>query len=170
MQAEFLDLRPEARREELITKELDGELLVYDRKRDRAHCLNQSAASIWQMCDGRKTLTELAHEMIRLSANGLSPEAAEEVVCFTLAELRRSHLLEEPKDDKPWPQTFLGMPRRDAIRRIGLGAAITLPLIISLTVPTAVEAAVSCKKPNVPCGSPPECCTSCDTTGTGKCI
>ena len=167
MQPEFFDFFPEARRDGTISKEVDGELLVYDLTRDRAHCLNDTAATIWKHCDGRTTVTELACRLVKSSANESSEEAAAQIVLFTLAELRRSHLLEE--QDRAWPRTLVGMPRREAIKRIGLGAAITLPIVISLTVPTAVEAAVSCKKPNVPCNTDAECCTSCNP-GDGKCI
>ena len=36
---------PKARTEQLIVKEVDGEVLVYDLTTDRAHCLNDTAAN-----------------------------------------------------------------------------------------------------------------------------
>lgn len=42
---------PRARRNHLVTKELGGEMLVYDRTNDEAHCLNTTAARVWAHCD-----------------------------------------------------------------------------------------------------------------------
>ncbi|HJZ82776.1 MAG TPA: PqqD family peptide modification chaperone [Pyrinomonadaceae bacterium] len=50
---------PRARSENLVIRELDDETLVYDMERDEAHCLNQTAALVWQRCDGRTTATRL---------------------------------------------------------------------------------------------------------------
>jgi hypothetical protein len=54
---------PKARRSELITAELEGELLVYDRSSDKAHCLNETAAFVWARCDGR-TMSHLLQELL----------------------------------------------------------------------------------------------------------
>ena len=44
---------PCARSEDLIVEELGEELLVYDMKADRGHCLSPVAARVWRRCDGR---------------------------------------------------------------------------------------------------------------------
>jgi hypothetical protein len=172
MKTETPPFLPEARREGIISKEFEGELLIYDLDRDKAHCLNPLAGKIWKNCDGRATAAEIAAS---LSHEQGSP-VDEKVVWLGLEELRRSHLLEEPTDKTYWPQV-IGMSRREAVRRIGLGAAIALPLVASLAVPTAVQAAVSCKGRCVPCTTG-ECCsgvcgnngvTGCTGTGGNKC-
>ena len=52
--------KPLARKEGLVIQELPDEVLVYDLDRDRAHCLNQTAAFVWQRCDGRTSTVEIA--------------------------------------------------------------------------------------------------------------
>ena len=46
-------MNPRARRDGLVIRELNGELLVYDLERHRAHCLNPTAALVFKQCDGR---------------------------------------------------------------------------------------------------------------------
>lgn len=144
---------PEARSEGIIVREFEGEVLVYDLERDKAHCLNPVAAQIWRCCDGRTTVREMS---AALSHQERAP-INEDVVILGLEELRRSHLLlESDSTAQCLPSNY--MPRREAVRRIGLGAAIALPLVASMTVPTAVEAAVSCKASCMPCATG-ECCS-----------
>jgi hypothetical protein len=154
---------PAARREEIITREVDGELLIYDRVRDKAHCLNETAAAIWKRCDGRTTARDIAESLARET-----PDADDErVVWLGLDELRRKHLL---ADSGPWPQTNSGtstLSRREAIRRIGLGAAIALPVVITITAPTPAEAG-SCKPAGQPCGTGGQCCSG--VCSGGSCL
>jgi transposase len=186
---------PIARREGIIRKEVDGELLVYDLTRDKAHCLNESAAAIWKRCDGRTSIKEIAASL----AKEVGATVDERVVWLALADLRRTHLLEEPRDNNqrtretgqptlgadesgvepphskkkqktsPWPQVMLGMSRREAVKRIGLGAAIALPVVISITAPTPAQA-LSCVQSGGACGTPAQCCEGlmCNTN-TNQC-
>lgn len=170
-----LGFLPAARRESIICKEVEGELLVYDLTRDKAHCLNESAAAIWKRCDGRTSVKEIAASL----AKEVGTTVDERVVWLALADLRRTHLLEEPQLLQPnhsdnskakpqktsaWPQAMLGMSRREAVKRIGLGAAIALPVVISITAPTAAQAG-SCSAATASCGSPMECCSKRCTGG-----
>ena len=50
---------PLARKDALIVSELEDEVLVYDLKRDKAHCLNSTAASVWKRCDGKLAVTDM---------------------------------------------------------------------------------------------------------------
>src|SRR5258707_12077357 len=83
---------PKARRNQLVRKELGGEMLVYDRNSDEAHCLNETAALVWAHCDGRTTVAEMA----QLLEDELKTPVADEVVWFALEQLRKSRLLQEP--------------------------------------------------------------------------
>jgi hypothetical protein len=162
MTSEFTEFLPKARQEKIVIKEIDDEVLVYDCARDKAHCLNPSAAAIWQRCDGQTTVSEIA----RMLATDSEP-VNESIVWLALSELRRSHLLEEPVR---LPQTILGMSRREAVRRIGLGAAIALPLVASITAPTPVQAG-SCKHNNSTCSTGSECCSGvCNPGAPPKCL
>lgn len=148
---EFLPL---ARTERLVIKEVEDEVLVYDLARDQAHCLNWSSATIWRLCDGKRTVAGLAAALE--AETGTKSEAG--FIWLGLAELRRSHLLE----DAVWPEQMIskkGMSRRDAVRRIGIGAAIALPIVMSMAAPTAVQAAVSCGARCKSCSTGSECCS-----------
>jgi hypothetical protein len=171
MKTEALGFLPKARSEGLITKEVDGELLIYDRIRDKAHCLNQTAASIWRHCDGHTR----PHEIARLLSNDRNNRSTEDsldesVVWLALTELRRSHLLDKPKDKGPSPQAILGMSlmsRREAVRRIGLGTAITLPIVATMTAPTPAQAG-TCRPNGASCGTGSQCCSG--TCVGGQCL
>ena len=42
---------------------LDDELVLYDPKDAQAHVLNATAAHIWTLCDGARTIEALAHSV-----------------------------------------------------------------------------------------------------------
>lgn len=44
----------------LIQHDMDDEVLVYDPAIDRTHRLNISASRIWELCDGTRSLEEIA--------------------------------------------------------------------------------------------------------------
>ena len=51
---------PHARSEGLVITDLDDEILIYDKERDKAHCLNQTAALVWKYSDGKRSVAEIA--------------------------------------------------------------------------------------------------------------
>jgi hypothetical protein len=53
-------MNPRARRNGLLSEQLDDEWIVYDPERDRGHCLNRTAALVWQHADGERTVGDLA--------------------------------------------------------------------------------------------------------------
>lgn len=148
---------PRARKDGLVVRELSGELLVYDRDRNKAHCLNETAALIWQNCDGQTTIAELRARLEDRMANPVD----EQIVWYALNKFSKSLLLEEPLKASAGAR---GLSRRELIQTIGLGASI--PLIISVVAPS-VFAAASCTQP---CTIPPNCtvpgCLNCPVPGT----
>jgi hypothetical protein len=129
-----IELLPQARKEELVIRELPDEVLVYDLKRHEAHCLNQTAAIVWKNCDGKTTLSRMAAVL----GESLVTPVGEDLVRLALARLDRAHLLE-----RPIPQIADGAraSRRELIRRLGLASAVALPLVTSIIAPMAVHAA-----------------------------
>ena len=147
---------PSARRSELITRELPGELLVYDLKRHKAFCLNDTAATVWKKCDGERTVRDLTTELRERYRSPID----ERVVWLALDQLESAHLLESPAS---WPRQWEGIARRRVIRA-GIVTAITLPLITAITSPVAAQAGstitlAECisRRPNDPggCGGNP---------------
>ena len=53
-------MKPRVRRAGLIVRELPEEVVVYDRERHQAHCLNPAAALVFQLADGHRSVTQLA--------------------------------------------------------------------------------------------------------------
>lgn len=127
-------MRPRARRKGLLVRELPGELVVYDRETHQAHCLNRSAALVFRSADGRRTVSDIAARMTAELGAG-----SDELVSSALEGLSSARLLDAWEPESPGPAK-----RRDALRRIALGAAASLPVVTSLLVPTPAEAANTC--------------------------
>jgi hypothetical protein len=125
-------MKPVARRENLILKELPGELLVYDTVRHEAHCLNAPAALVFKHSDGKTGVKELAKRLRRELGSG----ADESWVWLALDRLDKAHLLEEGLS-KP----AHAPARREMLKRFGRAAA--LPVVVSLLAPTPAGAAAT---------------------------
>lgn len=142
-------IKPQARSEGLVVQELSDEVLVYDLERDKAHCLNHTAALIWRHCDGKTGIAQLAQMVAKES--GLP--ADEEIVWLALEQLSKARLLPEAvkrrEEKKP-------MTRREVIKRLGLGAAAAIPVVTSIVAPMAAQAA-TLLPPGSPCAAPGQC-------------
>jgi hypothetical protein len=123
-----------ARNEELVIQDLPEEVLVYDLKSHKAHCLNKTAAFIWKNCDGQKTAEEIAKMM---EAEWSTP-VTEDAVWFTLNKLSKAELLQERI---VLPDASAGMSRRSAVRRLGFGALMAVPVVMSIVAPTRAAVA-----------------------------
>ena len=155
---------PRLRADGLVIHELPDELLVYDKVRDLAHCLNETAAFVWRACDGQRTSEEIARKL----TTQLAVAIPEDVVLLALAQLEEIHLLEQ---QETVPASLAGMSRRQVARSLVLTAAVALPLITSILAPTPAQAA-TCIAPGQPCSPVQLCCTSCNPAAPGgpKCF
>ena len=141
---------PTARKEKLVVRELPDEVLVYDLDRHEAHCLNHTAALVWKHCDGRKTVGDMA----RLLEKEFTVPVAEEVVWLALEQLEKLHLLRE---QVVWPAGEARVSRRELVRKY-LPAALALPVIMSITAPTAQAQASGCAGQQCFANFPFDCC------------
>jgi hypothetical protein len=116
-------------RDQLVVEDLGTELMIYDQKRNRAFCLNQKAAFIWQHCDGKTTVGELAAKLAHSSGATID----DKVVQFALQSLSQDGLLEPSTFEPVFP---IGMTRRQVMQKIGVRAAVALPLVTALMVAT----------------------------------
>ena len=150
---------PRARREGLVIQELPDEVLVYDRDRDKAHCLNHTAALVWKYCDGKTTVPTMARNLERdLNANNVD----EKIVWYALDQLSKDHLLE---GNLVPPTLFGGMTRRQMVQVLGLAAVVAIPLVTSIVAPTPAQAA-TCFGSGAACTSGAQCCSGTCTGGT----
>ena len=152
---------PTACRKGLVIKEVGSELLIYDRKRDKAHCLNESAAAIWKRCDGQTTPAEIARSI----TNQHDVLLDEAIVCLTLAQLRRRHLLTPFGEQTLRARSTL--TRREAVKRFGIGAAIAFPIVATIIAPLPGHAG-SCRGAGATCGTGSQCCSG--VCSGGSCL
>jgi len=146
----ILNWRPKAvKRETLLIEEAGSEIVVYKLKEHRVHCLNEQAVGIWKLCNGRRTVKQIAGEL----NIALHPARRELVVGNAIAQFQRLGLVEE---SHVTPRTI---SRRDMARKIGIGAAaaVAVPLITSIVAPPAY-AATSCPGTSGCSGMNAHCC------------
>ena len=117
-------LAPLARTAGLVVRELDGEVLIFDRENDAARCLDSVTGHVWKRCDGPTPVTRIAADL------GLDVHA---VYC-ALAELSRSRLLDET--------ARLGVISRGQMMKRAGAAIVTIPVITTLaSTPGLAQAA-----------------------------
>ena len=138
---------PQARSSKLVVRELIDETLVYDLEGHRAHCLNRTAAQVWKLCDGENTVSRIAEKV----GERLSARVPDEVVRLALEQLDDRGLL-APADFRPPPAAHT-VTRRALMRRLGLAAAVALPLVTSIISPTPVMAQSPCTETSCPPGT-----------------
>jgi hypothetical protein len=153
---------PRARQSQLVVQSLPEELLIYDLDSHRAYCLNQTAALVWQSCDGKRTV----EEMVRVLEKETGAPVKESLVWFALAQLERSRLLEEHVEP---PVSRERMTRREMARTLGFATAALVPLITSIVAPTAAQTA-TCGALGSPCVSNARCCSGLCVSGTCACL
>ena len=147
---------PVARKGELVIQELQDEILVFDIKTNKAHCLNQTASKIWKYCDGKTSISEI-RRLLEIQTDSQIPE---NLIWLAIDQLNERELLENRFAEK-----FAGQNRREILKKIGLATVVALPLVASLTAPTAAMA-VACSGLVTSCVG----CrngTRCDTNGPG---
>jgi PqqD family protein of HPr-rel-A system len=148
-------MRPAARSEGLVVRELADELVVYDRHSHQAHCLNGTAALVFRSADGTRTVEDIASALG--SGSSASRDDREAAVRQALAALARAGLLAGTAEAPP--------TRREALRRVGVGAVFLLPAVVSVVAPTPAEALATCvndctgKANGTPCATVGSCGT-----------
>jgi hypothetical protein len=151
-----------ARKQGLLVHPVEDEVLVYDLSRHKAHCLNQSAATVWKHCDGIRSVGELA----RTVARELDIQFDEQMVWLAIGQLDQARLFEERVAPSPEASK---MSRREVIKKVGLAAAASVPLISTIVSPTPAQAA-TCVARNGTCTSSLQCCSRVCNTTTHKCL
>jgi hypothetical protein len=158
---------PKARKDNVIARELGDEVLIYDRSRDKALCLNRTAAFVWKQCNGRTSIEQIADRLGSEMSSDFETPIDERLVWYAISQLRREHLLE---DRVEIPRRVLAslnghLDRRQVMRALGLAAIVALPLVSSIIAPTAAQAATCIPSGGV-CTSGPQCCSQLCNQGT----
>ncbi|MEM7303463.1 MAG: PqqD family protein [Pseudomonadota bacterium] len=137
---------PCANRANCDERGLDGETIIYNKKSHQAVCLNESAAKVWELADGSRSLADIAAHI-----DGFTTELVE----HPLTKLSKANLLEtEFVSDLP-----ANMNRRALVAKVAgvAGAAALIPVVTSITAPMPAQAA-SCSPNGGPCTVDTDCC------------
>lgn len=130
-------MNPKSKKESIVVQENDGETLIYNTSTQKAYLLNESAAFVWNNCDGNRDAGAIAKEL----AEKYKHKVDEDIVWLAIDQLNRESLMTEAGDI---PAVFNKKSRREVIKRLGLGAVIALPTITSLIAPVSADAASTC--------------------------
>lgn len=133
--------RPTARREGFLVQPVDGELLLIDG--ELTHLLNKTAASVWQLCDGRHSVADLTRTLA----------LDEQTIAYALQQLDRQRLLENEL-----PISFPNLTRREFLKRGAIAVAV-VPVVKTIMLPTVAQAASGCLPPLSACTSNAQCCS-----------
>lgn len=117
------NLKPLARKDNLVIDRVADETVVYDSNTHKAHSLNRVADAVWRLCDGDSTIDQISATL----REQLDPSANPAVVEAALGELRKAKLLE-------------GVPRLPTRRQVSAAAAVLIPVVTSIMVPASAAA------------------------------
>jgi hypothetical protein len=163
------EIIPVSRKSNIVVQELGSDILIYDLSENKAFSLNKTSALIWQLCNGSRTVSDIAKNL----SEKLDSSINEDFVWLGLEGLKKENLLENPNEIST---EFGGLSRRELIYKAGFATSVALPYISSLIAPTAANAqsAVSCTvvptgtpgrlNPNSQCGAPAQ-----PTLGSANC-
>lgn len=141
---------PLGKRENLVVQEFDDEVLVYDLVENKAFCLNQTSSLVWQLCDGKTSVTKISQKI----TEKLKTPANEDLVWFAIEQLKKENLIENISS---LTNPFVGSSRREIIRKVALSSMIALPIISTVIAPLPVQCA-TCSGVNGMCSTTPDCC------------
>ena len=119
---------PKARNENILVQNLENEILIYDTITDKAYCLNETSAKVFNACDGKRTFDELNSQY----------QFNDDLIYLALDELKAKNLLDSAAS---YETPFAGMTRREVIRKVGIATMIAPPVVSSLIAPSAAQAA-----------------------------
>lgn len=140
---------PLARTDDLVVQTMNDEILLYDTQTNQAHVLNQTAAVVWKLANGKRTVDQIT----QLVAQELRGEPNQELVWLALAQLSKAGLLDQPISAIP-PAARL--TRRQFIQQAAF-AAVLIPVVKTISAPTAQQSA-SCGSLGDFCNSSNDCC------------
>jgi hypothetical protein len=143
---------PLARKHQVVAQAVDDELIVYDSTQAQANLLNRTAAVVYGLCDGKTDVSELAQK----ASADLGAPVDEALVWYTLDQLSKKNLLQERA---ALPVSFARLTRRDFLRAGMAGAAVAVPVIVTIAAPSVSQAA-SCIQSGQACDFNEDCCST----------
>lgn len=143
---------PAARKDHLVVELVGDETVIFDEVTTDAHCLSPLAAVVFEHCDGRTSVAEMA----AAASERLGEPVDEALVQNALAQLDERRLLDGSARN--------GISRRDVMRRGALvgAAAVAAPLI------STIRATPAYAGPSATCGGFKDTSVLCCPCATGS--
>ena len=126
-------MRPKKRTDNIVVQKMNEEVLVYDLYSNKAVCLNETAAIVWKLCDGKKTASEIAENV----GKRLKKPVTNELIWLAIDQLKAENLL---SNGGALEAVFDGLTRREVVRKVGIASMIAVPIVSSIAAPNAVAA------------------------------
>jgi hypothetical protein len=118
-------MNPLARKSDLFAEQLPNEVVLYDKNSNKVHCLNKTAATVWENSDGSHTVEELA----QIVGAKLGTAVDTNMVLLAVAELEKADLMETGSVEIPHPAVT---SRREVVGKVALaGAALVATMMAS---------------------------------------
>ena len=121
-------MNPLARKSDIVAENLPEEVVLYDKTNNKVHCLNKTAAAIWESCDGTRTVEDLA----QVVEAKLGAPTDRKLVLLALEELEKADLMET--GSVVVPDAVL-TSRREAVGKIAMAGSA---LVATIVAPTPV--------------------------------
>ena len=141
---------PKTRSENIVVQEMENEILIYDLKENKAFCLNETSAMIWQLCDGKHSVAEMSLSL----SKKLNQPMNDDLIWLALDNFKKDNLLE---DNEQLEINFSGLNRRQVIKKIGFASMIALPIVSSVIAPSAAMAQSGLLANNLACTTNSQC-------------
>ena len=136
-------MKPLSRRSGIFAENLPEEVVLYDKTRDKVHCLSKPAAIVWESSDGSRTVDDLA----RIVEAKSGTPADRKLVLQALEELEEAGLMEIGSD----MVSDAGLTsRREAVGKIAMAGSALVATIVA-----AAPAAHASVAPSDPPSDPP---------------
>jgi hypothetical protein len=148
------------KQKKLIATRIDNELLLFEVETSIAHCLNDIASEMWVACEQQSSAVEVT-EFLRTRR----PDMEKEVVWASLSKMAAAGLLEETTN-----QEDIAISRRELIRKLGITAALVLPIVVTSVLVPPPAAAASCGTLGMLCGGGRAPCCSGLICVAGICV
>jgi hypothetical protein len=146
------------RKTDVVTQEVDKDLLIYDMRTHMAYCLNETSALVYQLCDGDLSPSDIADKL----TSQLKRPVSEDLVWLAIDQLQHEDLVER---DRELETRFAGLSRRDAIRHIAGASLIALPIVSAVLAPPAAHAQSAGA-----CGGPAAVCQCAGAANVSSCV
>jgi hypothetical protein len=83
-------MKPLAKKSNIFSENLPQEVILYNKTNNKVHCLNKTAAAVWESSDGTRTVEDLA----RIVETKSEAPMDRKLVLLALDELEKADLME----------------------------------------------------------------------------